>query len=302
MKSIFVQIATYHDYELPNTIADLIEKSSGNNKINFGIYLCYYKDIDIEVPNLENIKCKIEVAPRGIGLGYSRLMAHNFYDGEDYYLQIDSHTKMDKNWDESIISDIEYYQALGFKKPLITNYPRNYWYNDNGFDHDKNNMITQISFHENVDQFNQIGIPTQTAIGNESGNIFSNSVSGGSIFTVGEFIKPNPRIAFYGEEIMIAARAFTNGFDLLVPRNQYMYHLYFDHSRPAESKRRLLWNDFPEEFNKIDRVSKREILNIFNNNVIGEEELGSERTLEEFGTFCGLDFKNMKVITDKCMI
>jgi hypothetical protein len=302
MESIFVQIATYHDYELPNTIADLIENSSGNNIINFGIYLCYYEKEDITIPNLPNIKYKTDMAPEGIGLGYSRLMAHNFYNGEDYYLQIDSHTKMNKNWDEQIIADIKYYQSLGINKPLLTTYPRNYSYQESGVVFDKNNRVTQISFDENVNQFNAIGIPTQTAVGNEEQNIFSNSVSGGSIFTVGDFIKPNPRIAFYGEEIMIAARAFTNGFDLMLPRNQYMYHLYFDHSRPTESKRRLLWKDFPEEFEKIDKISKQEILNIFNNNIVGEEELGKERTLDEFGTFAGLDFKNMLVVKNKCML
>jgi hypothetical protein len=81
--SIFVQIATYHDYELPNTIMDLMEKSSGDNIINFGVYVCYYKEQDINLPKLNNVKYKINMAPEGIGLGYSRLMAHNFYNGED---------------------------------------------------------------------------------------------------------------------------------------------------------------------------------------------------------------------------
>lgn len=301
MSSIFVQIAAYHDYELANTILDLIDKSSGNNIINFGIYLCYYQENDIKIPQLDNVQYTVEKAPEGIGLGHSRLMAHNFYNGEDYYLQVDSHTKMDKNWDEQVISDIKYYKNIGIDKPLITNYPRNYWYKDNQVFFDQSNRITQISFHEKPDQFSSMLIPTQTAVENEQGNIFSNSVSGGSIFTVGEFIVPNTRIAFYGEEIMIAARAFTNGFDLLLPRNQYMYHLYFDHSRPQESLRRLIWQDFPEEFRKIDIISKNEIINIFKNNIIGKEELGTDRSLDDFGLLVGLDFKKMTVTQNKCI-
>lgn len=303
MKSIFVQIATYHDYELPYTIKDLVQKSSGNNIINFGVYLCYYQKEDIVIPKLTNVKYKTDMAPKGIGLGYSRLMAHSFYDGEDYYLQIDSHTKMDKNWDEQIIKDIEDYKLMGFKKPLITTYPRNYWYDSDGVaKFDLGDRVTQISFNEKPEQFKSIMIPSQTAVDNIRDNIFSNSVSGGSIFTVGEFIVPNPKIAFYGEEIMIAARAFTNGFDLLLPKKQYMYHLYFDHSRPLESKRRLLWKDFADEFNSIDSISKQEIINIFKNNIIGKEELGTERTLGEYGTFAGLDFEKMEVVLNKCML
>lgn len=301
MESIFVQIATYHDYELPNTINDLIEKSSGNNYINFGIYLCYYQKEDIDIPKLQNIKVAKEMAPNGIGLGYSRSVAHNFYNGEDYYLQIDSHTKMDKNWDEQIISDIKYYQNLGFKKPLLTTYPRNYWYEDNIAKFDTNDRVTQISFFEKPEQFLNIYIPSQTAVDNVNQNIFSNSVSGGSIFTVKDFIVPNPKIAFYGEEIILATRAFTNGFDLLLPRKQYMYHLYFNHARKEESKRRLLWQDFPQQFNEIDKISKAEIFNIFQNNIIGPLELGSERTLDDFGLLNGLDFKTRTINVTPCI-
>lgn len=300
MSSIFVQLAAYHDYEIINTINNLSHQASGNNIINFGVYLCFYDKEDIDLSNIKNVKFKTDLAPNGIGIGHSRLMAHNFYNGEDYYLQVDSHTQMDKNWDEQVISDIKYYQSLGIDKPLLTTYPRNYRYENNDIIFDKNNRVTQIHFNENPNQFKSMLIPTQTACDNEKNNIFSNSISGGSIFTIGEFIEPNKKIAFYGEEIMIAARAFTNGFDLMLPRNQYMYHLYFDHSRKKENKRRLIWEDFPDHFNQIDAISRSEILNIFKNNIIGKQELGTERTLDEYGVFCGLDFKNGIVIQDKC--
>lgn len=301
MESIFIQIATYHDYDLPNTINDIIEKSSGNNQINFGIYLCLYENDDILIPALPNVKYKKAMAPTGIGLGYSRLMAHSFYDGEDYYLQIDSHTKMNKNWDEQVISYIKEYKKMGFEKPLLTTYPRNFWYEKGITKFDAGDSVTQISFDEKPGQFSDMYIPSQTAIENIKGNIFSNSVSGGSIFTTNDFIIPNPKIAFYGEEIMIAARAFTNGFDLLLPKKQYMYHLYFNHNRKKESMRRLLWEDFPSEFAEIDRVSKREIINIFENNIVGKYELGNVRTLQEFGTLNGLDFQNRSFFADRCL-
>jgi hypothetical protein len=300
MSSIFVQLAAYHDYELPVTINDILDKASGNNQINIGVYLCYHEKEDIQVPSLPNVKVKTAMAPEGIGLGYSRLQAHNFYDGEDYYLQVDSHTKMDKNWDQRVIGDIKKYQELGFKKPLLTCYPRNYKYLDDGScEIDQNDNITQIRFSENPHQFESLRIPTQTAFTNENGNIFSNSISGGSVATVGGFITPNPRVAFYGEEIFIAARAFTNGFDLLLPEKLFMSHLYFDHNRPEQSLRRLIWKDYPEEFSEIDAVSKKEIFDTLSNGIVGPEYLGSERSIEEYGMRCGLDFKT-GVIHENC--
>ena len=188
---------------------------------------------------------------------------------------------------------------MGFKKPLITNYPRNYWYEDGVPAADQSDLVTQILFTEKPEQFESLLIPTQQAHVNPEGNVFSKSISGGSIFTVGGFIKPNPKVAFYGEEIFIAARAFTNGFDLLLPKTQFMSHLYFNHKDPASNGRRIVWNDFPEVFSEIDAVSKLEIFSMLRNRVIGPDHLGTERTLEEYELRCGLDFKTGKII-DHC--
>ena len=48
MKSIFVQISSYQDYELAKTIRDCLDKSSGEYDIHFGISLVFTKEnIDI---------------------------------------------------------------------------------------------------------------------------------------------------------------------------------------------------------------------------------------------------------------
>ncbi len=296
MQSIFVQISSYSDLELPETINDLIKKSSGKYFINIGVYNLLYGNDYIELPKINGLNVATENSPSGIGLGYGRLQAHNFYDGEDYYLQIDSHTKMNFDWDSQIVDYIKEYKSLGFEKPLLTNYPRNYWYDSQGNCYfDEGEWVSQISFSENPKQFKDTRIPTQTSCVNPKGNIFSKSVSGGSIFTVGDFIKPNPRVAFYGEEILLAARAYTNGFDLLIPKKQFMYHLYYDHNNPEINKRRLIWQDWETEFNSIDISSRSYIYDVFTKNYVGDEELGTERSLKSYGDFVGLDFNTGEI-------
>ena len=292
MSSIFVQIASYHDYELPRTIRSAINKSSGNNTINFGISHCYFEKNDIVIPELDNVKVYVSKGPENIGLGNSRLIAHNFYNGEDYYFQVDSHSRFDQNWDSDLIAWVKKYQLMGFKKPLITNYPKKYFYEN--FNINKLNVgyVSNILFSDKANNFKNNCIALQTAFPNEDGNIFSRSISGGSIFTVGDFIKPNPNIAFYGEEIFIAARAYTNGFDLLVPEKSFMYHLYFNHDDKISNLRRHVWEDFKDEFEEMDRISKKEITNMLKGNKIKEGYLGKERTLDEFEAFAGLDFRN----------
>jgi hypothetical protein len=292
MSSIFIQIASYHDYELPRTIRSAINKSSGNNIINFGISNCYFNKNNIIIPELSNIKYFESKGPENIGLGKSRLIAHSFYNDEDYYFQIDSHSRFDQNWDSNLISWIEEYKAMGFEKPLITNYPKSYFYEDFYIKKNKTGYVSNIAFSDPNNNFNQTCIALQTAYPIENSNIFSKSISGGSIFTVGDFIKPNPDIAFYGEEIFIAARAYTNGFDLLVPKEPFMYHLYFNHEDKISNLRRHVWEDFPDEFEKIDEISKKEIAAMFKQNKVGDGLLGQERSLKEFEKFTGLDFKN----------
>jgi len=300
--SIFVQIAAYRDFEVTPTILDAIKQSSGNHKINFGVHTVYLEESEINVPDLPNVKHAESKAPDNIGLGIGRALAHQFYDGEDYYLQCDSHSRFIKGWDEVAIHSVLNYQIQGIHKPLLTMYPANYWYPslDAKFvekDVLSSGQLRNISFHENPDQFRKTRIPLQTAMPIVDGSVFVKSVSGGSIFTVNGFQPFNTDIAFYGEEIWLAARAYTHGFDIVVPDEQYMYHLYYNHNKPAEiNKRKLLWADFPDQFNALDVISKDLIYKTLTEGTTGDMLLGTERTIAEYGIFAGLDFINGEIL------
>jgi len=300
--SIFVQIAAYRDFEVTPTILDAIKQSSGNHTINFGVHTVYLEESEINIPDLPNVKHAESKAPDNIGLGIGRALAHQFYDGEDYYLQCDSHSRFIKGWDEVAIHSVLNYQIQGIHKPLLTMYPANYWYPslDAKFvekDVLSSGQLRNISFHENPDQFRKTRIPLQTAMPIVDGSVFVKSVSGGSIFTVNGFQPFNTDIAFYGEEIWLAARAYTHGFDIVVPDEQYMYHLYYNHNKPAEiNKRKLLWADFPDQFNALDVISKDLIYKTLTEGTTGDMLLGTERTIAEYGIFAGLDFINGEIL------
>jgi hypothetical protein len=297
MASIFIQLASYHDYELPGTILNAIEMSSGQHQINFGVHHNYYELDDIPLPELPNVRATISKAPHNLGMGISREIAHSFYRGEDYYMQVDAHTRFRKNWDINCISEVDYYKSLGFKKPLLTTYPRNYWYEDGVIKADNGWTVSCISFEEDKERFATLRIPSQTAWGNAYGNVFSRSVSGGSIFAVGPLFTPNRNTHSIGEEILIAARAYTHGYDLLIPRENQLSHLYYDHNKPHANGRRMVWQDFPEKSSEFESMGIGEVQSIFKNNTIGDQGFGTERTLEEFEVFSGLDFTSGAVIS-----
>ena len=227
MASIFVQIASYHDYELGKTIVHANKQKSGKHEIHFGVFNCFYKENEIYYPKLDNLKFIDRLAPEGIGVCRSRNIANSLYSGQDYFLQIDSHTRFRKDWDDSLIAEIKDYQVCGIPKPLITTYPGTYRYDDELNEViDWGDNITSIYFGDTPDEFSLTLIPGQRAV-SPKGLMVQPSVSAGFIFTLGSFatLKLNEKIAFWGEEIFMASKAWTSGFDLLLPSRQYLFHL-----------------------------------------------------------------------------
>lgn len=299
MASIFVQIAAYHDFELPKTILDAVAKSSGKHTICFGVHNTYVNDFEVFIPLVPNMKMQESKAPNNIGVGQARYLANKLYAGQDYYLQVDSHTRFYKNWDDELIQNILELQSQGVAKPLLSAYPSSYSYDDKLQEVSTwDRSVTKISFNEFPDNFTNTLIPSQLAIPAE-GKDRQTSISAGFIFTLGEYAKIdiNQKIAFWGEEILTAARAFTHGFDLYIPDKQYIYHLYYDHSSVFQKNmRRHVWKDFPNEYEQLDIASKAEVYDILSNERIGDDALGNVRTLSEYGKWAGLDFKNKKVV------
>jgi hypothetical protein len=298
-KSIFIQITSYHDYELEKTIRNAIEKSSGKNKLVFGVHSIFYEDNSWvspikEIPNVKLIQSK---APENLGMGVGRAIAHQFYSGEDYYFQIDAHSRFDDNWDLFLINEISIHKSSGYNKPLITNYPKPYWYEGNiekTRDHEE--VVTQF-YWKDKHRFELYRTPMQGTIKNPDNNIHSISISGGCIFTEGDFLKPNNLIFADGEEIFIAARAYTNGYDLFVPSKTFMYHLYSDIGSTGKNARRLVPADWPDQTAHLEKISKDEIKIVLSEDgVVGEYRLGTERTLDQYGEFSGLDFKTGQII------
>jgi hypothetical protein len=296
-KSIFIQITSYHDHELEKTIINAILKSSGETELIFGVHSIFYEDnawteTIKQIPNVKLVESK---APDNLGMGLGRSIAHDLYSGEDYYFQIDAHSRFDQNWDTFLINEINTHKSNGFNKPLITQYPKPFWYKgDEEKIREHKEVVTQF-YWKDKQRFKNNRMPMQGTVLNPKGNIFSISVSGGSIFTEGEFLKPNKLIFSDGEEIFIAARAYTNGYNMFVPSNMFMYHLYYNPE--GKNKRRLVPLDWPQQTADLNQLSVNEIrLVLTGQGIIGEERLGSERTLSEYGKFCGLDFTSGEIL------
>jgi hypothetical protein len=288
MSSIFIQISAYEDHELHKTIIDCIKKSSGNNELHFGINVVF-KDYDMLIPLVPNLKVKKSKAPLNLGVGIGRYIANQFYEGQDFYLQVDAHTRFTHNWDESIIDSYNLYKKQGCN-PVLTAYPSPYWYIDGKEKLEENPGLNAIDFRlENIELFKKTKFFHQYSKPTEE-SIFTKSISGGSVFSSGSIasILPNKKMFNWGEEMLYAARLFTHGYDLMIPQKQYLYHLYYSHENPENNFRSLSGSDFSAEVSKIEQESNKEIYKIITNNIISDQGLGDKRTLDDYWFYIGL--------------
>lgn len=325
MKSIFIQLASYHDAELLPTVQDLILKSSGDVFLHFGIHNSFFEENlypgntirDSITDDHRNYKISIEHSkfPKNIGVNASRYVANEFYDGEDYYLQIDSHMIFCYQWDLKLIELVETHQAQGIAKPIISNHVSSYKLDSNhkekyknySFKKQINETFTQCFLDDltwkceqittvgNNEFFSTIEICLGVSLTEDQiKEIFDDKIlAGGFIFTVGSFsqIKPNKKIMYFADESLIAIRAYTHGFTLVKPTEQYCFHLSKFWSRDWEDSHRRDINDdinsfFGEDkWNELYFQSVEVVRSILLNNVIDDQSLGSERDFSSIVTF-----------------
>jgi hypothetical protein len=142
METIFVGIPSMADTETSATVRNAIESAEFPERVFIGVS---FKDLDKkeysrvlalkeEYPNInvEFIKLKKrDVSQYGTGDG--RYRAQQLYSGQDYMLQVDSHTYFDKNWDSYLIKSFkEFKKETNIEKFVLTSYIPYYSYSPEG--------------------------------------------------------------------------------------------------------------------------------------------------------------------------
>lgn len=297
---IFINIPSYKDPELWLTITDFLDNAKYPERIYFGV-TDQVADVQLETAEYYKIKenakylnVQFDIIEAGslIGCQPGRKNSHKFYNNEEYYLNMDSHMRTVKDWDVKIIKDFnETEKKMG--KGVYTGYVNTYELHDD-MTHTINeypDIPVYFMSDSNITSFKNNGIvqltPTYRNYQRES---YSPYISGHFFFTRGEYVKKIgfvDQIVFTEEEIFMALRYFTAGYNLYIPKNNYVFHHY------GRKNRELIWEDFPEKFYPAADKSKDFALDIILNNVINEEYgLFKERTISEFEKYSGINFKD----------
>ena len=297
---IFIQIASYRDPELKKTISNCIENADRPDNLVFGIARQFHPDdkFDDLSEYMTDERFRILNIPYNESKGacWARNQIQQLYNKEQYTMQLDSHMRFAPHWDTEMIGMIKQLQKKGYKKPLLTGYV-------SSFDPDNDpgarvqepwRMVFDRFIPEGAVFFLPETIPNWQTL---TEPVPARFYSAHYVFTLGKFTKEvqhNPEYYFHGEEISIAARAYTWGYDLFHPHKVLIWHEY---TRKGRTKQ---WDDDKQwvDKNNVSHLTNRKLFGmdgLKQEGHNGKYGFGKVRSLKDYEKYSGLLFEKRAV-------
>ena len=297
---IFVQIAAYRDPQLEPTIKNMLENAKRPKNLRVGICRQYNPDDQFDL--LEEYRKDKRFRILDVlysdskGVCWARNQVQQLYEGEEYTLQIDSHMRFEKDWDDTLIKMVKQLQKKGFEKPLLTGYVSSF-----DPDNDPAGRVQEpwrMAFDRFIPEGAVFFLP-ETIPGWQQMKepVTARFYSAHFAFTLGQFsteVQHDPEFYFHGEEISIAVRAYTHGYDLFHPHKVVIWHEY---TRKGRTKQ---WDDDKDWVNKnnLSHQKNRQLFGMDGEEVtmdFSKYGFGTERTLRDYEIYSGLLFSKRAV-------
>lgn len=291
---IFVSLASYRDPQLLPTLRDCIQKAGNPARLRFGI--CRQRDAEDPPLPLDDDKRfrLLDVNWReSKGACWARAEIMKLWQGENWFLQVDSHCRFANAWDDVLLRTMS---ETGSDKPILSTYA-------SPFTPGEKEILGGAPLQMVFQQFTPEGIP-QLRPGPfpparmSKRPLRARFLAAGFLFGPGRFVEEvpyDPDLYFMGEESAMTVRAFTQGYDLFHPAETIIWHDYIradarkhwgDHSDAA---------DVPSPWSKLDEASKRKVRRLLLGEPVESFGLGHARTLNEYEAYAGLSFRHKKV-------
>jgi hypothetical protein len=312
---IFISIASYRDVQLVPTVEDLLAKAHEPGLLRFGICWQHEKD-DQPLPFENDVRFQvIDVDWRDSrGACWARAKIMELWQGEQWYLQIDSHCRFDQGWDTKLIRMMGQTQSA---KPIISTYANAFTPREAGSN--KPEILSGPPHLIALETFTDQGIPKLKPLpildpSTRKSPMAARFLAAGFLFAPGTFVEEvpyDPELYFFGEEISMTLRAFTSGYDLFHPIENVAWHDYVrayairhweDHASEETTsiaKSSFAWSD-------LDGFSQKKVRQLLgamqlenhttdSSDLLGRYGLGSMRSREEYERYAGVSFALRKV-------
>jgi glycosyltransferase involved in cell wall biosynthesis len=303
-ETIMLHLPGYRDPELVPTIKSALENAKYPERIHFGICRQYHPDdtfdnVD-EYRNDPRFKIKDVLYTEAQGLPWARaIINEELLTDEDYILQLDSHHRFAKDWDETLIRMHNQREKQGYKPILAAYLPLYTPFNDPAGRTMEPWQQHFVCFYPHGTIFIRPGLLTGWQDMTEPP--MSRFLSGHFCFARTEWakeIKHDPDIYFSGEEINLTVRSFTAGYDMFHPHELVVWHSTMREERDGilkwddDAKRGVDWWTKQETA----RAKIRQLFRVEDNGFdLTGYDLGTVRTLAEYEAYAGVNFKNKSV-------
>ncbi len=302
-RTIFVSIASYCDELLWWTVRSAWKTAAHPERLVFGIVEQAPQrsaDADLNGPWSRQVRYVHVVPKDSRGACWARSVVFALYAGEDYLLQIDSHTMFEKNWDCRLVGNLEDISAKHENdKVILSTRPFGFELDERG------EARTKVYTKQSLVLRPKPGVifkddhpilPFEAFASGKEEPVLGFQIAAGFIFTRGSFVEEvpyDPQLYFHGEEQNLAVRAFTRGWDIWHPNGPPLFHQYKDHAKRSyavhwsvehDRERSVRW----EQFERMSKARMRQLL--FDRFLLGVYGLGIVRTLSAFSLLSGINY------------
>ncbi|CAM9989884.1 unnamed protein product, partial [Phaeothamnion confervicola] len=233
--TIFVSVVAYRDPEWAPTVADLFARASAPGRISVGLVLQGDEGEAVLVPPevRGSVRTLRLAAAEAAGPCWARHLAQQLWRGERYVLQIDSHMRFRPGWDSYLIDQLSRQPR---PRAVLTAYPPPYELPHRiPITETRTTLLVPAGFGADDGLLRQRGrllraarqVPVPSPLW-ASGFSFAEA----SVFADCPY-DPALRHVFFGEEVSMAARLFTSGYDFFAPGQTPLYHLWTRTHRPS---------------------------------------------------------------------
>ena len=218
-KKIFVSIACLDDPDVVDTVADIYARAKNPDSVSVGVCL----QVEPNDPSYQALgdydRVRVSTMHYQDARGpiLARYRCEQLLHDEDYYLQIDCHSRFFENWDEILIRELEACQQLS-SRAVISHYPINI---DNMNNREKLKGIGKVNRFRQLDAESIKSHGTQVALPKSPERAIGISAAMLFMETSAKRRAPyDPHLDFglhAAEQVLYAARLWTNGYDIYTP-------------------------------------------------------------------------------------
>jgi hypothetical protein len=297
--SIFISIASYCDPVLGFTLSRARATARWPELLHFGVVdqspASAALTADLAPSRLSYVRIDPVYAR---GPCWARALAMTLYEGEDWFLQLDSHMDFDDDWDARLIACA---QALlpGRRGIAISSYPNSFVF-ENGSPA-RRPATDKVLAH--VVKPGTSFAPEHPVLGFEAHPADMDTplagfhVGAGCLFAPGRFVETfpyDPCFYFHGEEQGVAIRLFTHGWDIFHMPGLPIYHLY-NNAEAGGPPRPMHWDATQEAQRQrawwsLEQRSRARLAALVGGAPLGIFALGTQRSIADYAEFSGIDY------------